>query len=329
MPPTLPRALLLALVGCLGLCLHTAAAQPAIDGFTTLDVHGFPVLVNDEDAAAHPAQMDVALGELTHQLGAIVALALRPSVMEALRDVKIFLVWNVRPDGAAWYHPSQQWLIDNGRNPEKARSVEIANALNFVNWSRQNQPWMVLHELSHAFHHQVLGYEHAATRAAFENARDAGTYDSVPYNPGPRQARFNQRAYALNNEMEYLAELTEAFFGENDFYPFTRADLSTHDPEGYALMVDVWQVSTTTATDAHPEAAALAVYPNPVRDVLHVAAPEATVVRVFDTAGRVVATVYPGAGGASVDLGRLPSGVYLVRAESDAGVETRRVVRVR
>jgi len=52
-----------------------------------------------------------------------------------------------------------------------------------------------------------------------------------------------ERAYAATNEREYFAETTEAFFGRNDFYPFTRADLEKHDPEMFHLLARVWGVS--------------------------------------------------------------------------------------
>ena len=48
------------------------------------------------------------------------------------------------------------------------------------------------------------------------------------------------RAYALNNEREYFAELTEAFFGRNDYYPFVATDLAEYDPQGYAVLRQVW-----------------------------------------------------------------------------------------
>ena len=49
-----------------------------------------------------------------------------------------------------------------------------------------------------------------------------------------------RKAYAKTNRAEYFAELTEAYFGKNDFYPFTRAELEKHDPVGFKLMKDAW-----------------------------------------------------------------------------------------
>jgi hypothetical protein len=129
-------------------------------------------------------------------------------------------------------------LTKNGYNPDKARAVELGNAARFLEWSL-DQPWMVLHELAHAYHDQVLGYEHGEIRSAFQQAKDGGAYESVLRAGGKME-----RAYALNNDQEYFAELSEAYFGVNDFYPFVRAELARHDAEGYRIVAKAWGVET-------------------------------------------------------------------------------------
>ena len=47
---------------------------------------------------------------------------------------------------------------------------------------------------------------------------------------------------ALNNDQEYFAEATEAFFGTNDYFPFVRAELKQHDPEMFELLHELWGV---------------------------------------------------------------------------------------
>ncbi len=49
------------------------------------------------------------------------------------------------------------------------------------------------------------------------------------------------RAYGMNNPMEYFAELSEAYFGTNDMYPFVRAEVKVHDPKTYALLGKLWK----------------------------------------------------------------------------------------
>ena len=50
----------------------------------------------------------------------------------------------------------------------------------------------------------------------------------------------SKRAYALNNVQEFFAEMSEAYFGRNDFFPFTRGELQEHDPEICALIERLW-----------------------------------------------------------------------------------------
>ena len=46
----------------------------------------------------------------------------------------------------------------------------------------------------------------------------------------------------MNNEKEYFAEATEAYFGRNDFQPFTRDELKEFDPEMFEMIRRVWQL---------------------------------------------------------------------------------------
>jgi hypothetical protein len=152
-----------------------------------------------------------------------------------LRQVPLWLERTDRDVKCACYHPSRQWLTVHGFNPDKAQAVEIGNAKNFLAWSH-HQPSMVLHELAHAYHDRFLGgYGNPELTAAFRRAQQGKRYESVLYCRGNRK-----RAYALNNPQEYFAELTEAWFGTNDFYPFVRAEVLEFDPEMAALLKKLW-----------------------------------------------------------------------------------------
>lgn len=194
---------------------------------------GFTVLISPT-VLRNPQAARAMRQELHSQLAAIARVV--PAIpLSRLRQVKIWVEW-ANQDGAAEYHPSADWLRQNGYNPDKAGGVEVANIRNFVQWSRTDQPWIMMHELAHAYHHQVLGYTNVGIQSAYQQALRGGRYQSVDYVRGGRQ-----RAYALNNEKEYFAELSEAYFGRNDFYPFTRVELVAFDPVGYQLMQRVWR----------------------------------------------------------------------------------------
>ena len=156
--------------------------------------------------------------------------------VEKLRKVVIWVEESEPHHPCMAYHPDAAWLRDHDMNPEKARCVEIANARNFLSWTKE-QPWMVLHELAHAYHHQFLkaGFENPDIARAFETAKAEKRYDKVLHYDGRIIP-----AYAATNPMEYYAEATEAFFGSNDFYPFVRAELKEHDPGMDGILVKSW-----------------------------------------------------------------------------------------
>ncbi|CAM4059153.1 hypothetical protein COEX109129_06305 [Corallococcus exiguus] len=107
-------------------------------------------------------------------------------------------------------------------------------------------PVFVLRQFSHAYHDQVPGWEHAGLAAVYERAMASKSYDCAERWRGPGRPHTFERAYSTTDVGEYFAENSEALFGRNDFYPFTREELGKHDPGMLALLQQVWQVPTTT-----------------------------------------------------------------------------------
>jgi hypothetical protein len=138
----------------------------------------------------------------------------------------------------AEYHPGAGWLKDNGRDPAMAKGVEFTNVRIFEAETRR-MPNFALHELAHAFHDRVLGFENDPIEAAYQKAKAAGLYDRVQRQDSEGRKRLD-RAYAMTNAKEYFAECSEAFFTRNDFFPFTKDELQKHDPEMFELLSKLW-----------------------------------------------------------------------------------------
>jgi hypothetical protein len=156
--------------------------------------------------------------------------------VERLRKVPIWLDLTHGKLRPAQYHPSAGWLKNNGYAVVMAKSVHIPVAADFSGVKHQRvQPWSVLHELAHAYHDQALNFDNAEIKAAWERFRDGGKYKSTLHINGK-----NVSHYALTNEKEFFAEMTEAYFGQNDFFPFNRAELQREEPEIYALLRRIW-----------------------------------------------------------------------------------------
>jgi hypothetical protein len=48
------------------------------------------------------------------------------------------------------------------------------------------------------------------------------------------------RHYALTDQKEFFAEMSESYFGMNDFFPFDRRELKREEPEIFKVLEDVW-----------------------------------------------------------------------------------------
>ncbi len=134
------------------------------------------------------------------------------------------------------YHPDRGWLLANKHDPRLVKHVHIPRAKHLYEahtWAKH--PYVVLHELAHAFHDQVLSFDHPEVIAAYDNAKEKKLYEEVLLYTGKKV-----KHYGLTNHKEFFAESTEAYFGVNDFYPFVRAELNAHDPTMFALLEKIW-----------------------------------------------------------------------------------------
>jgi len=216
----------------------------AVEEYQARNLEGWPVRISDELLRTQEEATETAISLLRDQLKTV-ADVLPADILAQLRDIPVWIsptYEGVRP--TAEYHPGADWLRKAGRRPELVRCVELTNVSIFEQ-EVHRMPMMILHELAHAYHDQVLDFEHPLVKAAYEQAVASGSYESVL-----RANRGNERAYAITNHKEYFAETSEAFFGTNDFYPFNRTQLKKHDPRMYDVLARVWHVDDEPAKSA-------------------------------------------------------------------------------
>ncbi|MEM9463433.1 MAG: zinc-dependent peptidase [Myxococcota bacterium] len=203
------------------------------DGYRRFELCGWSVYMRIELFEA-PLGSEV-YEALAEDLLMVISVLPEPRV-DFLRNTNFWMELDVPAFPGGVYHPSAQWLEDNGYPAKWAEGIQFGNANNFMTWVEQ-QPAVVLHELTHAWDHQHHGYAQPAVLDAYDQAMAAGLYDAVEYVDGQIL-----EAYATTNAAEYFAELTEAYFWMNDFYPFVRADLAAHDPVGLAAVEQAWEL---------------------------------------------------------------------------------------
>jgi hypothetical protein len=223
----------------------------AVEGYKRHTIEGFTLLVSqavlDADASGYERKpLDVLELELK-----TVSRLMTPRALGVLRKLLVWVEWDERQpvsngrDGTAvavYYGGHQLSLVRKGMHPLKSKSVTI---LSMKTLTAAHQPkddaggCVLLHEIAHAVHDNLLGWENPAIKAAHRQAMERKLYD--------------RSQYVSTNEAEFFAELTCAYFDQLEYYPRTREQLKKHDPASFKMLDAVWGAAarkpnpTTTA----------------------------------------------------------------------------------
>ncbi len=235
------------------------AAIPIATAYDSREIAGFPIKIHRDFIAQNPALLDRVLLQLHADLDEIAHLVPEPAA-QALRSVTVWVeLQGSRELGHGGHglccHWSPGWLAEHHIVPEKVGGIELVNPDDYLTW-RRDQPYMLFHEFAHAYHWRI-GTHDDEIEKTYDAGMEKHLYDAVPRNSLPLGQR--TKAYAATNDHEYFAELSEAYFAVNDFYPYTRAQLRAHDPEGFALIERLWNLNAAEIAasnrDREPSAA--------------------------------------------------------------------------
>jgi hypothetical protein len=204
---------------------------------TVKTIEGWTVRVDDRLLKAPDAELGTrCLRYLESKLSDIKAVMPADKVKK-LQAVVIVLDLTHGDLGPMQYHPDAGWLKGHGYSADLAKCVHLPRAAEVVTRRTiADMPWVILHELAHAYHDQVLGFDEPRIREAYGNYKKSGRGDKTLLFDGSRR-----RHYALTDPKEFFAEMTESYFGTNDFFPFNRAELKESEPDIYELMKHVWE----------------------------------------------------------------------------------------
>ena len=228
-----PLTVALALFAIANAVNETPPFDPVIQNIEGWTVHVDPEMLDGEHAEAGAQALTMLANHLQR-----IAVLMPEDRLEEMKKLEIWIEHdhpklNVEPGP---YHPSADWLTENGHDPRLAKKVHVTRAASLLERHHMlKHPAVILHELVHSYHDQILGFDDPRIIAAYEKAMEAGLYNEVLDYKGRKV-----RAYAATNHKEYFAEGTEAYFYRNDFYPFLQVELKEHDPVLYNLLVEIW-----------------------------------------------------------------------------------------
>ncbi len=205
--------------------------DPVLRDIEGWKVHVEPTLIDGEQREEGAKALTMLANHLQR-----IKILVPAEPLAKLQTIEIWIEHSHPRLGAMQYHPSKGWLVANGHDPRLTRKVHITQARElFSRGQMLKHPAVILHELAHGYHDQVLSFDNPEIIAAYDKAKAAGSYESVLLYTGKKV-----KHYGLVNHKEYFAEGTEAFFYRNDFYPFVRAELKEHDPTLHDVLMKVW-----------------------------------------------------------------------------------------
>jgi DTW domain-containing protein YfiP len=97
-----------------------------------------------------------------------------------------------------------------------------------------------LHELAHAHHLEQWADDQEDILNAWKNAVKQGLYRNVKDD----QVKKFDKAYAVENQLEYFAELSCMYFGKGNYQTFNREELKAYDSVGYAMIEKMWGIGS-------------------------------------------------------------------------------------
>jgi hypothetical protein len=213
-------------------------------GYTRLEIEGFQVYAS-ETVLKQPADRwgRQPLSVLQRELNDLRRL-LVPKIVSVLQEVPVWVEWDetskLIPGAIAmYYHGSPDAMSKLGTIPAKANGIEVLTLrrLGEIRQPGTNlQQVVLLHEMSHAVHHRLLGSDNPELLGTFQQAVDRKLYEDVTDRFGRRG-----RAYARTNAAEYFAEISCAYLDSCNYYPFNYTQLQGYDPVGFAFVESVWK----------------------------------------------------------------------------------------
>jgi len=217
-----------------------------VAGYKKQSLEGFTLMVSqatlDADVSGYDRKpMDVLEKELETVVGLMTA-----KQVETLRRLVLWIEWDEKTEltngrngtaVAVYYGGHQLELHRRGMQPLKAKTITL---LSLKGLAEEHQPkrdsgrCVLLHEMAHAVHDQLLGSDHAGIRQAFAQATERKLYDA--------------KQYIATNEAEFFAEATCAYFDQLHHFPKTRSELKSHDPSTFKLLEGIWGKGKATET---------------------------------------------------------------------------------
>lgn len=193
---------------CLVALLSVPAFSQSASDAKLIEISGFQI----DTSHGSNAQVKETLATLRHQIEIVESVGLQPEVLTFFHGVPISIDPSLTEMNGQYAQVNGQWLI-------RARAGK---------WPPDRA--ILLHELLHAYHHQVLKQPTPPIGRAFGEARREGVYPSK-----------YRDAYFLTNPKEYFAVLAEIYLSGPSFRPpFNCGSVQRAQPQFIAYLGELF-----------------------------------------------------------------------------------------
>ena len=193
---------------CLVALLSAAAFGQSANGTKLIEVSGFQI----DTSGGSKAKVKETLATLRHQIEIVESAGLQPQILTFFRSIPISIDPSLKGMNGEYTKVDGKWLI-------RARAGR---------WPKDRA--ILLHELLHAYHRQVLGQPTPSIGRAFVEARRDGIYP----------AKYRD-AYFLSNPKEYFAVIAEIYLSGPSFRPpFNCGNVQNAQPQFIAYLGELF-----------------------------------------------------------------------------------------
>ncbi len=234
----------------------------SVPGYETQKIDGFTLFIHPE-AKKHEEEFKKSPLEVLKLELKMLGQILNKRALAKVQTLPFWVEWDETPEGTntgggtviAYYLSSDLRMTRiRGEHPLRAKTITVCNLKSLT---RLHQPGIdsgkciLLHEVAHAVHDQLIGFDNPEINLAFTQAMNRKLYQ-----PG---------LYMTSSAREFFAELTCAYLDRLDHFPRNRGDLKKHDPATYKILERIWSSSasaesakSTTGTKKDPQLQELA-----------------------------------------------------------------------
>jgi len=211
--------------------------------YVVTNLSGWTVHLEQELVEDQPELADKARRRLAEKLQEVLFL-LPSQTHPRLKRLPVFLLLGEEAtkggrDNGAEYFQKRAPNYWNWIDPRWGSALVIYSARNYVWLSDEWAVRLLIHEMSHAWHLEQWPEAQEDILAAWKHAQTNHLYLNVKAVNGTVVTR----AYALDNQLEYFAELSCAYFWRGEYEPFDQKALQNYDPVGVAMLRKIWGAS--------------------------------------------------------------------------------------